>query len=192
MHSPLIRPTSFGASATIAIATVGTLGTFVLARSGRVSGLSLLIIAAMAAATAWYLSARQLNGDRQETTDTIDVSEWGVRHYRDHILQCAIAWTDLEEVLGVTAHEGTADETLYLVLNGTGGSSLTLPHSVAVESGLLLGLEQHFASCDTTTFYDAALRHGTQVFILWRAERVAVHTPASHDWQIRRRDDLAS
>jgi hypothetical protein len=69
---------------------------------------------------------------------------------------------------------------------------MPLPHATAVECGLLHELEQHFASCDTTTFYDAAPRHGTQVFVLWRAERAAVHTPVSHDWQIRKRGDLAS
>ncbi len=185
MQSRTIRREKFGVVAAIAGACAGTLGTFLLAQSSRTSGWSLLTFAAVAASAVWYLQAQRTMPAAETSVDSIDISIWGVRHFRSHLVQSAISWSDLEEVLGVTTLDGEGKETLYLVLNGSSGTSVALPHAVAVESGLLEELERRFASCDTTTFYDAALRHGTQVFILWRGDRDAMHTPASLAWQVR-------
>jgi hypothetical protein len=192
MQSRTIRPDTLGVVAAVSAAFAGTLGTFLLARPSRVSGWALLALAVVAASAAWYLHQQGSVHAPDTATDSVDISDWGIRHFRNDLEQSSVSWTDLEEVLGVTVGEGEVDETLYLVLNGTSGASISLPHAAAVESGLLDELERHFATCDTTTFYDAAIQHGPQVFILWRAERAAVHTPVSHDWQVRPRDDRAS
>jgi hypothetical protein len=190
MESRTIRPDGVGVLAAVAVAFAGTLGTFLLAQSSRISGWPVLTFVAVAASAAWYLQSQRTMPEAETSVDSIDISIWGVRHFRSHVVQSAISWPDLEEVLGVTTLgvttlDGEGKETLHLVLNGSSGTSVALPHAVGVESGLREALERRFANCDTTTFHDAALLHGTQVFIRWRGERTAMHTPASLAWQVR-------
>ncbi len=189
MHTRTLRPDAVGVTAAVAVAFAGTLGTFLLARLGRFSGWSLLALAAVAATSAWFIHARRTLRGPDGATDILDLSDWGIRHYRDDLVQSAIAWSDLEEVLVVTTREGEAEDTLHLVLNGTSGASVVVPHFVAVESGVLTELEQRLAGYDTKTFFDAIMHHGTDVFVVWRAERAAVNTPVKLDWQVRKQDD---
>lgn len=188
MHTRTLRPDATGVTVAVAVALAGTLGTLLLARLGRAAGWSLLALAAVAAAAAWVLHTRRALRDPDRATDILDISDWGIRHYHNDQMQAAVSWPDLEEVLVVTTNAPDTDDTLHLVMNGTSGSSVVVPHYVAVESGVLTELEARLAGYDTTTFFDAIMHHGTDVFIVWRAERAAVHTPVKLDWRVPKDD----
>lgn len=112
--------------------------------------------------------------------EKLDVSPWGVRRYDSSGLHEAVSWSDLSEVDVVATPDTENVEDVYLVLRGQNTNGLIVPHTLAVESGILSELERRLGEFDTQAFIDALSSSVDKVFVLWRAsETISEFQPGS-------------
>ena len=101
--------------------------------------------------------------------ESLDISPWGVRRHDSTGLHEAVSWSDLSEVAMVTTAESPDAEDVYLILRGRNHTRLVVPHSLAVESGILSELHLRLTEFDSQAFIDALSSTVDRVFVLWRA-----------------------
>jgi hypothetical protein len=157
----------------IAASAVLALSGMLIVRHGDVVGWWLLIACSLSAAVV-MLRPFLPGFEREPDGETLDISPWGVRRFDNAGLHEAVSWSDLSEVAVVTSAEGPTVEDVYLVLRGRNNNGLIVPHTLAVESGILSELHLRLSDFDSQAFIDALASDTDKVFVLWRAP-----TPAS-------------
>jgi hypothetical protein len=162
----------------IAASAVFALGGMLLARSGDVTGWWILL-ACTCSAAAILLRPQFTAGDLRADDDLLDVSSWGVRRFGADGLHEAVSWPDLLEVAVATSARTMDEEDVYVVLRGRFGNDVSVPHSLAVESGVLTALQLRLNGFNDAAFIDALTSTGEGLFVLWRAPRPAP-MPAPH------------
>ena len=101
----------------------------------------------------------------------------GISRHDDSGTHESVSWNDLTEVSVVTTIDAPEDdEDVHLVLRGKAGSGVVIPHTLAVESGVLTELQLRLSEFDNQAFLDAMMSAVNNVFVLWRAP-VAVLAP---------------
>jgi hypothetical protein len=101
--------------------------------------------------------------------EALEISPWGVRRIDDAGLNEAVSWSDLTEVAVVTARDDADDEDVHIVLRGKESAAVVIPHTLAVESGVLTELQMRLSEFDNQAFIDAITSAVDSVFVLWRA-----------------------
>jgi hypothetical protein len=152
----------------IATAALLAIASMFSIRHGDVAGWWLLTGCGLAAAFVVlkpYLPSLSRHGD----SDTLDISTWGVRRVNDDGLHEAVSWADLTEVAVVTTVQSLDDEDVHIVLRGHDQNGVVIPHTLAVESGILTQLEMRLNEFDSQAFLDAIMSAADSVFVLWRA-----------------------
>ena len=157
----------------IAASAALAIGGVWIVRQGDPVGWWLLLGCSVAAALVTLRPFLQ-TFEREPDGETLDISPWGVRRYDNAGLHEAVSWSDLSEVAVVTSAEGPDVEDVYLVLRGASNNGLIVPHTLAVESGILSELHLRLSGFDSQVFIDALASTVDKVFVLWRAP-----TPAS-------------
>lgn len=128
----------------------------------------------------------QLPGFRLSSrAETLDVSLWGLRMFDAGELRDSVSWADLEEVAVVTTPDGPGPEESYLVLRGTSGNGVIIPHAVAVNSGVLSALPLYVPGFDTHRLAAAMASDTDDVHLIWRAPTAAFAPAAEGGWQVR-------
>lgn len=116
----------------------------------------------------------------------VDVSAWGVRMHGGDGLHEAMPWTELHEVSVVTTTDMPPDEDMFLVLRSRLGASVVIPHSVAVESDLLVALHDRLTGFNDHAFIGAIASRTDETFIVWRAPDsgdAPTAPPQPRNWQ---------
>lgn len=153
---------------TIAEAAVLAVGGLLIIRSGDSAGWFLLLACSFAATLV--LIKPFLSGvERDVDPESLDISPWGVRRFNQAGMHEAVSWSDLREVAVVTAPEDAELDDVYLVLRGRTNDGVIVPHSLAVESGILSELHLRLSEFDSQAFVDAMACTVEKVFVLWRA-----------------------
>lgn len=151
----------FAASAAIAIA-----GMFVARSSGAAAAWIALAVCCGAAIVIIAPRFAPFAGDGDVAT--VAVSAWGVRHTDSALLHEAVSWDDLAEVDAITTGDDEAGETLFLVLRSRLGNTVVIPHTLAVESGVISALHDRLRGFDDRAFGDAIASYYESLFVLWR------------------------
>lgn len=118
--------------------------------------------------------------------ESLDVSPWGLLMFDDGQLRDSVSWADLEEVAVVTTPDGPRGDDSYLVLRGSSGNGVIIPHAMAVTSGVLIALSRQVAHFDDTQLTAAMASPDDGVHIVWRAPTVELELGGAGDWQLRR------
>ena len=152
----------------IAASAVLVIGGILIVRSGNAAGWWLLLAGSLSCALVILrplvsMPSNDADGER------LDISPWGVRRHDGTGLHEAVSWSDLSEVAVVTTAEAPDTEDVYLVLRGRNHNRLVVPHSLAVESGILSELHLRLTEFDSQAFIDALSSTVDKVFVLWRA-----------------------
>ena len=160
----------------IAVSAIVAIGGMLILRHGEAIGWLLLLLCSVAA--AFVLLRPFLPAERGlEDCDALDVTPWGISRRDDTGTHEAVAWTDLTEVAVVTTVDALEDEEdVHLVLRGREGSGVVIPHTLAVESGVLTELQMRLSEFDNQAFLDAMMSAVSNVFVLWRSP-AAVASP---------------
>jgi hypothetical protein len=103
--------------------------------------------------------------------ETLEVSSWGVRRFDAGGLHEAVSWSDLREVAVVTTAPVPDDEDVYVLLRGHDDNRVMIPHTLAVESGVLSELHLRLQGFDDSAFIAALSSSAEGLFVLWRAPR---------------------
>ncbi len=173
------RMDAFFVAASAALA----LGGMLIARNGDASGWWILLAfscSALLVAVRPYLPALE----RESDGESIDVTPWGVRRYDDQGLHEAVSWPDLTEVAVVTSRSTADGEDVHLLLRGQHENGVVIPHTLAVEAGLLTALEHRLRDFDNEALVNALMSPDDGAYVLWRAPMSAarvdtpVHVPA--------------
>jgi hypothetical protein len=164
MHLRNTRSDSYAIAGSAALAIGGVMAI----RSGDNVGwwilAAFICTAAMLLARPWFLSEARTRDD-----ETIDMSSWGIRRSGENGLRESVAWTDLTEVAVLTTAGGSFTEDVFLVLRGLGNDGVVVPHTMAVESGVLTELQARLPDFDNAAFVDALNCTRDDVFVVWRA-----------------------
>lgn len=138
---------------------------------GRGNSLGWLLLLACVLSSALVISRpfTQAIDEEARLSEKLDVSPWGVRRYDSAGLKEAVSWSDLSEVDVVATPDTDDIEDVYLVLRGQNTNGLIVPHTLAVESGILSELERRLGEFDSQAFIDALSSSVDKVFVLWRA-----------------------
>jgi hypothetical protein len=120
--------------------------------------------AAVYLARPWFLSEERVRDD-----ESIDISSWGVRRSGENGLRESVAWNDLTEVAVLTTAGGSFTEDVFIVMRGLGNDGVVVPHTLAVESGVLTELQSRLPDFDNETFVSALQCKRDDVFVVWRA-----------------------
>jgi hypothetical protein len=152
----------------IAASAILAIGGMFVVRSGEVAGWWLLLACSL---TAGLIILKPIvpTVDRENDGEALDISPWGVRRYDATGLHEAVSWADLSEVAVVTTPEDEDAEDVYLVLRGRSSNGLIVPHTLAVESGILSELHLRLSDFDSQGFIDALASTAEKMFVLWRA-----------------------
>jgi hypothetical protein len=161
---------------TIAEAAVLAVGGLLIIRSGDSAGWFLLLACSFAAALV-LIKPFVPSADRDIDPESLDISPWGVRRYNLAGMHEAVSWSDLREVAVVTAAEDAEIDDVYLVLRGRTNDGVIVPHSLAVESGILSELHLRLSEFDSQAFVDALACTAEKVFVLWRAPDLSTPRP---------------
>lgn len=170
----MIRRTSRMDAIIIAASAVLAIGGTLILRRGDAVGWLLLGLCSLAA--AFVVLRRFLPAaDAGTAGDALDVTPWGIsRHDNDTGTHEAVSWNDLTEVSVVTTVDALEDdEDVHLVLRGKEGSGVVIPHTMAVESGVITELQLRLSEFDNQAFLDAMMSAVNNVFVLWRAPAAA-------------------
>jgi hypothetical protein len=153
----------------IAASAVLAIAGMLIIRNGGIEGWWLLLACCLSAALVMlrpFVPSR-LKGDDSES---LDISPWGVRRFDNAGLHEAVSWSDLSEVSVVTSfNEGPDVEEVYLVLRGRHNNGMIVPHTLAVESGILSELHQRLSEFNSQALVDALASTADKVFVLWKA-----------------------
>lgn len=164
----MLLRTSRSDAITIAASAVLAIGGMLIIRSGESAGWWLLLGCSLTAALV-ILRPFAPSSERDADGEALDVSPWGVRRYDHAGLHEAVSWADLSEVAVVTTAEDRDIEDVYLVLRGRNNNGVIVPHSLAVESGILSELHLRLSDFDSQAFIDALASTVSKEFVLWRA-----------------------
>lgn len=173
LRTSRIRPDVFaiGASAVLA------LGGMYIVRNGDPFGWWILLACSCTAALL-LLRPHLPFLEREPDGETLDVTPWGVRRFDQAGLHEAVSWSDLSEVSVVTMNDGPDVEDVHVLLRGRANTGVLIPHTMAVESGVLTELELRLPDFDNAAFIDAMTSTKDGVFVLWRAPRPIAKTDA--------------
>jgi hypothetical protein len=162
---------------TIAASSAIAIGGVFAVRTGDNFGWWLLGGFACAAAVFFARPWFALRGAEKES-DALDISYWGVSRSGDGGVRESVAWTDLSEVSVLTTSGGPFVEDVFIVMRGRGNDGVVIPHTVAVESGVLLELQSRLNDFDNAAFVSAMGSTADDVFVVWRApETPEIRTP---------------
>lgn len=165
----MLRRTSITDAYVIAVSTLlGVGGVYYVARGDSVGWL-LLLACSLSAVLVILRPFTQAIEDNAKIRETLDVSPWGVRRIYGAGLNESVSWSDLSEVDVVATPDAEDIEDVYLVLRGQNTNELIVPHTLAVESGILSELERRLGEFDNQAFIDALSSSVDKVFVLWRA-----------------------
>lgn len=91
---------------------------------------------------ALMVVSRQSAARRREAARTVDLSvdNWGVKRWLADGRYEEVAWSELDEVRGVTLPKGPWDNRLRFVLDGGGERGCIVAGDLAEESGLITRL----------------------------------------------------
>ena len=153
----------------VAASAVLAIGGMLIVLSGEPAGWWLLLACSLTAALVILRPFVQSADNRDSAGETLDISPWGVRRFDRAGLHEAVSWADLSEVAVVTTAEEDDTEDVYLVLRGRHNNGLMVPHSLAVESGILSELHLRLSDFDSQAFIDALSSTVDKTFVLWRA-----------------------
>jgi hypothetical protein len=152
----------------IAGSAVLAIGGVMAVRSGDNVGwwilAAFICTAAVCLARPWFLSEERARDD-----ETIDITSWGVRRSGENGLRESVAWNDLTEVAVLTTAGGPFTEDVFIVMRGLGNDGVVVPHTMAVESGVLTELQSRLPDFDNVTFMNALQCTRDDVFVVWRA-----------------------
>lgn len=117
--------------------------------------------------------------------ESLDVSPWGLLMFDHGQLRDSVSWADLEEVAVVTTNDGFRSDELYVVLRGSSGNGVIIPHAMAETSGVLNALSRHVAHFDDAQLAAVLASPEDGVHIVWRAPAIASEV-GTDGWQVRR------
>lgn len=152
----------------IAASAALAIGGMLIVRSGETAGWWLLLACSLTAGLV-ILKPFVPTVEREPEGETLDVSPWGIRRYDDTGLHEAVSWADLSEVAVVTTPDDDDAEDVYLVLRGRSSNGVIVPHTLAVESGILSELHLRLSDFDSQGFIDALASTAEKMFVLWPA-----------------------
>ncbi len=170
----MIPRTSRMDASIIAASAVLAIGGMLIVRRGEPLGWLLLGLCSVAVA---FVVLRPLfpTADPGTDGDALDVTPWGISRHNDTGTHEAVSWNDLTEVSVVTTVDALEDdEDIHLVLRGKEGSGVVIPHTLAVESGVITELQLRLSEFDNQAFLDAMMSAVNNVFVLWRAPVAAL------------------
>jgi hypothetical protein len=151
----------------IAASVVFAIGGMLFVGSGNAAGWWLLLACSLT--SALVILRPLVSMPNENDGESLDISPWGVRRHDGTGLHEAVSWSDLSEVAVVTTADTPDTEDVYLVLRGRNHNRLVVPHSLAVESGILSELHLRLSEFDSEAFIDALSSTVDKVFVLWRA-----------------------
>jgi hypothetical protein len=161
------RSDSYAIAGSAALAVGGVLAV----RSGDNVGWWILAavscVATMFLARPWFLSEERVRDD-----ESIELTAWGVRRSGENGLRESVAWSDLTEVAVLTTARGSFTEDVFIVMRGLGNDGVVIPHTSAVESGVLMELQSRLSGFDDEAFVSALTCTRDDVFVVWRASSV--------------------
>ena len=153
----------------ITASAVLAIGGMVMVRQGNAVGWLLLLFCSAAVAVV-VLRPFLPRAVSAAGNDALDVTPWGISRHNDTGTHEAVSWSDLTEVAVVTTVDALEDaEDVHIVLRGKGGSGVVIPHTLAVESGVLTELQLRLSEFDNQAFLDAMMSAVNNVFVLWSA-----------------------
>ena len=126
-------------------------------------------VAALLAATALLRLPKRRPVTRDSASDTIEITPHGVRRAVPVGHSDTVPWEEIMEVTALTMSGARDEEDVFIVVRATGEQSVIVPHTVAVESGLLSALEARLGGFDRSAFAMALNSAADRVFLLWRA-----------------------
>jgi hypothetical protein len=127
------------------------------------------ILAAFICTAAVFLARPWFSAEERTRDDeTIDITTWGVRRSGESGLRESVAWSDLTEVAVLTTAGGSFTEDVFIVMRGLGNDGVVVPHTLAVESGVLSELQARLPDFDNVTFVSALSCKRDDVFVVWR------------------------
>lgn len=151
----------------IAASAVLAIGGMLSLRSGEAFGWLLLLLCSVAAA---FVVLRPFLPVTSTDGDALDVTPWGISRHNHTGTHEAVSWHDLTEVAVVTTVDALDDnEDVHLILRGKEGSGVVIPHTLAVESGVITELQLRLSEFDNQAFLDAMMSAVNNVFVLWRS-----------------------
>jgi hypothetical protein len=163
--------TLVGASAVLALSGM------LIVRSGNMAGWWMLL--AFSCTAVLVLLRPYLPSFRADAADeSVELSAWGVRLLDEQGLHEAVSWTDLREVAVVTTAPQPDDEDIYILLRGHDDNRVMVPHTLAVESGVLNALRLRLQGFDDSAFISALGSTAEGMFVLWRAPRLVTSSGA--------------
>jgi hypothetical protein len=161
----------------IAASSVLALGGMLIVRNGNLVGWWILLVFSCTAVLV--LLRPYLPSFRSDTDpDSLELSAWGVRRFDSGGLHEAVSWSDLREVSVVTTAPAPDDEDIYVLLCGHDDNRVMIPHTLAVESGVLSELHLRLQGFDDSAFIAALSSSAEGLFVLWRAPRPATYSGA--------------
>ncbi len=159
----------------IAASAVLALGGMLIVRQGNMAGWWMLL--AFSCTAVLILLRPYLPSFRDETDpEALDISAWGVRRFDTGGLHEAVSWADLREVAVVTSAPVADDEDVFVLLRGHDENRVMIPHTLAVESGVLSELHLRLQGFDDSAFIAALSSSAEGLFVLWRAPRPSPYT----------------
>lgn len=175
----LLRTSRTDAAVMAACATLALVGMLLL-RNGNTNGWWMLL--AFSCTVALVLLRPYLPSvDRDDDGEVLDVTAWGVRRFDHGGLHEAVSWADITEVSIVTSRDSDDSEDVHLLLRGRGDNAVLVPHTLAVEHGVLTALETRFPALDTALLVNALMSDAAANVVLWRAPRaVATSDQSGH------------
>ena len=165
----MLRRTSITDAYVIAVSTLLGIGGGYFVARGDSLGWWLLLACSLSAVLVISRPFTQAIESEAQIRDTLELSPWGVRRNYGAGLNESVSWSDLSEVDVVATPDSQDIEDVYLVLRGQNTNGLIVPHTLAVESGILSELERRLGEFDSQAFVDALSSSVDRVFVLWRA-----------------------
>ncbi|MCC7052856.1 MAG: hypothetical protein IT355_06275 [Gemmatimonadaceae bacterium] len=162
----LLRTTRSDAPLIAASAAIAITG-MLIARNGE--SLSLWPMLAAGCAAAAVIIAPRIARHFAADDETLDISPWGVRHHLGDALHESVGWRELSEVLVMTSAGDRDEEDMFILLRGRNENTVVIPHTLAVESGIISELRSRLSNFDDLVFADALSDRSNNMFVVWRA-----------------------
>jgi hypothetical protein len=153
-----------------ASAALATFGVLIVRGDGQTLLWTLLAITIVAAAL-WARPHIQAFA-RSADTNVVSVTSRGIEQTGPAGREM-LAWTSLTEVAIIATIEGPSDEDLYLVLRGEGEHGLVIPHTEAVDAGLLIALAERLHGFDNDAYARGLTSAEDTIVTIWRSPRLA-------------------
>jgi hypothetical protein len=139
------------------------------------------LLAITSAALVMFFAPHVWRARRAESTPRFAMSARGVTRYDAGGGDIHIPWGALTDVSMLTCTVGTHDEDVYLVLRDAKGAELFVPHTDAVENGLIEALSTRLHGFQHSAYVHAMMVETDNETLLWRAPRVvSTGAPVTH------------